>query len=120
MKITASTIVILFCLMLSVPGCSGPDKPALKQQTKENKVMSDIKLFDYGDFDAMLPLVTYNAGNYMRYVFAVPEDNMVGTNELDNAIKLLEFKDDGKLEQHIVKKDFMEMVTGPFGHTILF
>jgi hypothetical protein len=39
---------------------------------------------------------------------------MVGTNELDNAIKLLEFKNDEELEQHTVKKDFMEMVTGPF------
>jgi hypothetical protein len=113
-KIFTVPFLILINLMILGSGCSGADKTGFKQQTRENKTMSDIKLLDYGDYDAMLPLVTYNAGNYMRYVFAVPENNMVGTNELDNAIKLLEFKDDGKLEQHIVKKDFMEMVTGPF------
>jgi hypothetical protein len=62
----------------------------------------------------MLPPSTYCPGDFIRYVFAVPKDNMVGTNELDNAIKLLEFKSDKELEQHTVKKDFMEMVTGPF------
>lgn len=76
--------------------------------------MIDTTLMDYGDYEVMLPRSTYCPGDFIRYVFAVPKDNMVGTNELDNAIKLLEFKNDEELEQHTVKKDFMEMVTGPF------
>jgi len=76
--------------------------------------MIDTTLMDYGDYEVMLPPSTYCPGDFIRYVFAVPKDNMVGTNELDNAIKLLEFKNDEELEQHTVKKDFMEMVTGPF------
>ncbi len=113
MKNIAVPVIILSCLISFGSGCSGPDKAGCKQHTRENQAMSDIKILDYGDYDAMLPPLTYCAGD-MRYVFAVPKDNVVGTNELDNAIKLLEFKSDGKLEQHVVKKDFMEMVTGPF------
>ena len=76
--------------------------------------MIDTVVMDYGDYDVMLPPSTYCPGDEIRYVFAVPKDNMVGTNELDNAIKLLEFRNDEELKQHVVKKDFMEMVTGPF------
>ncbi len=76
--------------------------------------MIDTTFMDYGDYEVMLPPSIYCPGDLIRYLFAVPKDNMVGTNELDNAIKLLEFKNDEELEQHTVKKDFMEMVTGPF------
>jgi hypothetical protein len=76
--------------------------------------MSDTVIMDFGDYDVMLPPTTYCAGEEIRYVFAVPRDNMVGTNELDNAIKLLEFKNDNDLDQHVIKKNFLEMVTGPF------
>jgi hypothetical protein len=76
--------------------------------------MSDTVIMDFGDYDVMLPPSTYCAGEEIRYVFAVPRDNMVGTNELDNAIKLLEFKSDNDLDQHVIKKNFLEMVTGPF------
>ncbi len=76
--------------------------------------MSDTVIMDFGDYDVMLPPLTYCAGDEIRYVFAVPRDNMVGTNELDNAIKLLEFKSDSDLYQHVIKKNFLEMVTGPF------
>ena len=113
MNSIAVPVIILSCLILFGSGCSGLDKKVCVQRIQGNKILSDIKILDYGDYDAMLPPFTYCAGD-MRYVFAVPEDNMVGTNELDNAIKLLEFQNDGKLEKHVVKKDFMEMVTGPF------
>jgi hypothetical protein len=76
--------------------------------------MGDTVIMDFGDYDVMLPPLTYCAGDEIRYVFAVPRDNMVGTNELDNAIKLLEFKSDSDLSQHVIKKNFLEMVTGPF------
>lgn len=76
--------------------------------------MIDTTLMDYGDYEVMLPPCTYCPGDFIRYVFATPEDNTVGTNELDNAITLLKFKTDEELEQKVVKKDFMEMVTGPF------
>jgi hypothetical protein len=39
---------------------------------------------------------------------------MVGTNDIENAIKLLEFKTDQELKQHVVKKDFMEEVSGAY------
>ncbi|HEX2959059.1 MAG TPA: hypothetical protein VHO70_19645 [Chitinispirillaceae bacterium] len=76
--------------------------------------MSDTVTMDFGDYDVMLPPLTYCPGDEICYVFAVPRDNMVGTNELDNAIKLLEFKNDSDLSQHLIKKNFLEMVTGPF------
>lgn len=76
--------------------------------------MVDTTIMDYGDYDIMLPPSMYAQWAEMDNVFAVPKDNMVGTNDLDNAVKLLEFKTDGELKQHIVKKDFMEEVTGAY------
>jgi hypothetical protein len=89
-------------------------KTDCSQMLKEKHTMSDTVIMDFGDYDVMLPPLTYCAGDEIRYVFAVPKNNMVGTNELDNAIKLLEFKSDNDLEQHVIKKNFLEMVTGPF------
>lgn len=76
--------------------------------------MGDTTIMDYGDYEVLVPPEMYSPGNYISYVFAVPKNNMVGTNDLDNAITLLEFKNSEELELHVVKKDFMEMVTGPF------
>ena len=76
--------------------------------------MVDTTLMDYSDYDVMFPPSTYCVGEEIRNIFAVPKDNMVGTNDLDNAIKLLEFKSDEEINQHVVKKDFMEEVTGAY------
>jgi hypothetical protein len=76
--------------------------------------MSDSTIMDYGDYEIMVPPEMYSPGNYISHIFAVPKNNTVGTNELNNAITLLEFKNSEELEQRVVKKDFMEMVTGPF------
>ncbi|MBN1602848.1 MAG: hypothetical protein JW915_14660 [Chitinispirillaceae bacterium] len=76
--------------------------------------MSDTTIMDYGDYDIMLPPSMYAQWSEMNNIFAVPKDNMVGTNDLDNAIKLLEFKTDEDLKQHIVRKDFIEEVTGAY------
>jgi hypothetical protein len=112
-RISAPALFLSCSLILGI-GCSGTDKTDCKQKIQEIRTMIDTTLMDYGDYEIMLPPSTYCPGDFIRYVFAVPKDNMVGTNELDNAIKLLEFKNDEDLEQHTVKKDFMEMVTGPF------
>lgn len=106
--------LFLSCSLIPGTGCSGTDKTGCKQKIQEIRTMIDTTLMDYGDYEVMLPPGTYCPGDPIRYVFAVPKDNMVGTNELDNAIKLLEFKNNEELEQYTVKKDFMEMVTGPF------
>ncbi len=76
--------------------------------------MIDTTIMDYGDYDIMLPPSMYAQWAEMNNIFAVPKDNMVGTNDLDNAVKLLEFKTDDELRLHIVKKDFMEEVTGAY------
>jgi hypothetical protein len=118
MKVNLKIKKIAATIVLGVPlltGCACiQHKPDCNQILKEIKVMGDTMILNYGDYDVMLPPMTYCPGDEIRYVFAVPRDNMVGTNELDNAIKLIEFKTEDKLEQHTVKKNFMEMVTGPF------
>ncbi len=76
--------------------------------------MVDTTIMDYGDYDIMLPPSMYAQWSELNNIFAVPKDNMVGTNDLDNAVKLLEFKTDEDLKQHIVRKDFMEEVTGAY------
>lgn len=85
---------------------------------EELNAMKENTIIDYGDYDIQHPNV-YCPGDYIRYIFAVPKHNMVGTNELDNAIKLLEFKENGKISEKYVKKDFMDMVTGPFSFRFL-
>ena len=76
--------------------------------------MSDTVVMDYGDFDVMMPQQIYCVGEMIDNIFAVPVPNAVGTNDLDNAISVLHFKPENQIERTIVKKDFMEMVTGPF------
>lgn len=110
----AATVLFLFLFILSGCGCAGADKTECKHKIKEIKAMIDTSIIDYGDYEVMLSPGIYCPGDDIRYVFAVPNDNMVGTNELDNAITLLEFKNEEELNHHVVKKDFMEMVTGPF------
>ena len=80
----------------------------------EIKTMSDTVVMDYGDFNVMLPPHIYCVGEMIDNIFAVPENNAVGTNDIDNAISVLHFKPDNQVDRKIVKKDFMEMVTGPF------
>lgn len=112
-KRAGKNLAILLAIVLGM-GCAPKDRSDCKEKIKEIRTMIDSTIMDYGDYEVMLPPCTYCAGDFMRYIFAVPKDNMVGTNELDNAITLLEFKNDEELEKHVVKKDFMEMVTGPF------
>ncbi len=76
--------------------------------------MNDTVILDYGDYDAMFPPATYCEADLIDHIFAVPEKNAVGTNDIGNAISLLRFKTDDKLNRVVVKKDFMEMVNGPF------
>jgi hypothetical protein len=106
-------IVIVLSGLLYLGYCITKETKHRNTIAKETNKMSDI-IMDYGDYEVMMPPEMYFPGDLCRYIFAVPEHNMVGTNELDNAVKLLEFKKDEQLKMHTVKKDFMEMVTGPF------
>jgi hypothetical protein len=94
--------------------CTSSDKPDYKSQTREMRAMSDTTIMDYGDYEALVSPDIFSLGEEIRYIFSVPKNNTVGTNELDNAITILEFKNSEELEPHVVKKNFMEMVTGPF------
>jgi hypothetical protein len=117
MKYTAYALLLL--VVLTGASCDLADKTGCAETLKEIRNMGDITIMDYGDYEVWLPPLTYCAGDYMRHIFAVPMDNAVGTNELDNAVTLLKFKDDKELEKEIVKKDFMEMVSGPFEYRFL-
>jgi hypothetical protein len=94
--------------------CTSSDKADYKSHSRETQAMVDPVIMDYGDYEKVVSPETYSLGEEIRYIFAVPKNNTVGTNELDNAITLLEFRNDGELKRHIVKRNFMEMVTGPF------
>jgi hypothetical protein len=110
-----ATVTIIWIIISLLPGNAWAGfKSDCKKILKEIHSMSDTVIMDFGDYDVMLPPLTYCAGDEISNVFAVPRDNMVGTNDLDNALKLLEFKNDNDLEQHVIKKNFLEMVTGPF------
>lgn len=117
MKYTVCALLLLAAL--TGISCDPPDRTGCAETLKEIRNMADITIMDCGDYEVWLPPLTYCAGDYMRHIFAVPADNTVGTNELDNAVTLLKFKNDSELEKDIVKKDFMEMVSGPFEYRFL-
>jgi hypothetical protein len=121
MKRKNSTCLALILIILFLCGlsCSSADKSDYKSKLKEIRAMIDTTIMDYGDYEALVPPEIYCPGEEIRYIFAVPKNNTIGTNELNNAITLLEFKNSEELEQHVVKKDFMEMVTGPFDFRFL-
>jgi hypothetical protein len=111
-------IILPFFIALIIGSCN-TDKLDYKTKIKEIQAMIDTTIMDYGDYEALVPPEIYCPGEDIRYIFAVPKNNTIGTNELNNAITLLEFKSGEELEQHVVKKDFMEMVTGPFDFRFL-
>ncbi|MDD5342914.1 MAG: hypothetical protein PHW12_00685 [Smithella sp.] len=80
--------------------------------------MSDTVVMDFGDFDVATP-TTYCVGEHMKNIFSVPVKDAVGTNEIDNAVSVLHFKKDNEIKREEVKKDFMEMVSGPFDFRFL-
>jgi hypothetical protein len=107
-------VLILSCMVLSGAGCSGTEKAKCKRILQEIRTMIDTTIMDFSDYDVMLPPAMYAQWGEINNIFAVPKDNMVGTNDLDNAIKLLEFKTNDEIKQHLVKNDFMEEVTGAY------
>ena len=80
--------------------------------------MAHTEILNYGDTERMFPAV-YCAGGDIDNIFAVPEPNAIGTNDLDNAIKVLTFLPDDQLGQKTIKKNFLEMVSGPFDFRFL-
>jgi hypothetical protein len=76
--------------------------------------MADTMMLDYGDYNVMYPPFFYCPEEYMDNIFPVPEKNAVGTNDIDNAVSFLHFNSDSEIKRTVVKKNFMEMVTGPF------
>ena len=109
--LTYGCLSIIFCNSLLF---QYQDKPNCKQILMEIHTMSDSMILDYGDYDVMFPPDIYCPEEYTDHIFAVPVENTVGTNDIDNAVSLLHFKKDSRLDRQVIKKDFMEMVTGPF------
>ena len=95
------------------------EKPDCKKIVMEHRQMADTTILNYGDYDVVASPSFFCAGKKMDNIFAVPEKNSVGTNDLDNAISLLHFNRDSKLKRQVVKKNFMEMTTGPFDFCFL-
>ena len=106
--------LFVFCTLFY--GCVSflKDIPNCKQILMEIQTMPDAIILNYGDHEVMFPPCIYCPEEYMDNIFAVPEKNAVGTNDIDNAVSVLHFKNDSDLNRKVVKKDFMEMVTGPF------
>jgi hypothetical protein len=94
--------------------CTSQEKQHGILKAKELRAMGDTVVMNYGDYEVVVPPEVYYSGGNCDNLFAVPQDNMVGTNDLDNAITFLEFKSSEELTKHTVKKDFMKMVSGPF------
>ena len=84
---------------------------------KELKHMDGSELYEFTDYDSLPPQGFY-AGAPVANLFAVPVQNSVGTNDLENAVSYLTFK--GKdIERHIVKKNFLDDVTGNYDNHYL-
>ncbi len=116
MKLKRIIAAALFLGFIVVVGIDyfGIDKAGFKVKAKEIRTMIDTTIMDFGDYDVMLPPSIYCPGPETRNIFAVPKDNMIGTNDIDNAVMLLEFKTDEDLKRHVVKQNFMEEVTGAY------
>jgi outer membrane protein assembly factor BamB len=110
-------LLILLLLFLQAITCNHQPKPDCEQIVKIGKNMAQTDIINYGATESMFP-ETYCAG-YIDHIFAVPEPNAIGTNDLDNAVKVLTFKPDNELEEKTIKKDFLEMVSGPFDFRFL-
>jgi hypothetical protein len=90
---------------------------ACNASLKELKHMDESVLFEFTDYDSLPPQGFY-AGAPVANLFAVPVQNSVGTNDLENAVSYLTFK--GKdVERHIVKKNFLDDVTGNYDNHYL-
>jgi hypothetical protein len=68
------------------------EKPDCKKIVLEHRQMADTTILNYGDYDVLASPKFYCADEEMDNIFAVPEKNSVGTNDLDNAISLLHFR----------------------------
>ena len=112
LMLAAHTLGILPVLYpMPKPDC----KPILEMQKSMD---TSHVLLDYGDTYVMIPQV-FCTGDFLEHIFSVPEPNAVGTNDIDNAISVLVFKDANEetknaIEKHIVKKNFLDEVTGAF------
>ncbi len=98
--------------------CNPQPKADCEQIIQIGKNMAHTEILNYGDTERMFPAV-YCAGGDINNIFAVPEPNAIGTNDLDNAIKVLTFLPDDQLGQKTIKKNFLEMVSGPFDFRFL-
>jgi hypothetical protein len=90
---------------------------ACNASLKELKHMDESVLFEFTDYDSLPPQGFY-AGAPVANLFTVPVQNSVGTNDLENAVSYLTFQ--GKdVERHIVKKNFLDDVTGNYDNHYL-
>ena len=80
---------------------------------KEKKKMQEYYIFIQENNKRTFMPLSFSVKEPVNRIFQVPVKNAVGTIDLDNAITILKFGDDG-LKYDIVAKDFLEEVTGAF------
>lgn len=106
-------VLILFLLISFSCTCQNSLSKIDRSIAKEFRHMDETNVMEFKDYDSLLPKV-YGTGDFVDHVFMMPQKNTVGTNDIDNSIMTLSFKTDGELDKKIVKKDFLEEVTGSY------
>lgn len=86
-------------------GCASNKLPK-----EEIEGMKARYLLEYGKDPDLWPVMV-GLKEEVAHIFAVPVENAVGTNDLNNAITLLRFHGD-KIEYDLVRKDFLDNVSG--------
>lgn len=122
-------IAFLVTVLVLFQGCAGvlevtskiAEKSALHKEWKKERItrkgiktMQERFVFDQKGKKAYMPSI-YGMKDFVDHIFAVLVKNAVGTNDLDNAISLIKFKEkDNEVDYEMVKRDFLEEVNGEY------
>lgn len=125
----AARVALLVTILLLSQGCAGvlevtskiAEKSALHKEWKKERItrkgiktMQDRFIFDQKGKKAYMPFI-YGMKDFVDHIFAVPVKNAVGTNDLDNGISLIKFKEkDNEVDYEMVKSGFLEEVNGEY------
>ncbi|MBN1980867.1 MAG: hypothetical protein JW795_05010 [Chitinivibrionales bacterium] len=86
------------------------DIPKDMVSRKEIQLMKEKYIMKNGRIPDIWPKI-YGLRSTLFHIFSIPEENAIGTTNLDNAISSLTFSED-KIKYSILKKDFLESVSG--------
>jgi hypothetical protein len=122
-------VALIVAILIMSQGCAGvleyaskiAQKSSLHKEWKKEKItrkgiktMQERFIYDQKGKKAYMPFI-YGMKDFVEHIFAVPSKNAVGTNDLDNAISLIKFKEvDNNVDYEIVKRDFLEEVNGEY------